>query len=80
MSATRKFIGRPKGRRKARAHAELPPLAVSVAQFSELVGLSRDAAYKLARKLGRRVGGKRGRLIVPLAAVHAWLSGRKVAS
>jgi hypothetical protein len=80
MSATGKSFGRPKGRRKARTNAELPPLAVSVAQFSELVGLSRDAAYKLARRLGRRVGGKRGRLIVPLAAVHEWLAGKEVPS
>lgn len=50
-------------------------LVFSIAELRDVLGIGRAAAYALARRLGRRLGGKRGRLLVPRRAVERWLEG-----
>jgi len=79
MSAIGRNVGKIKGRRKHKGGPA--PVAISVAELRDLLGgISRDAAYALARGWGRRIGGKRGRLVIPLAKVRAWLAGEEGAA
>lgn len=56
-----------------------PSLVCSIEEIRELLGgVSRAAAYEVARRIGRRVGGKRGRLIVSRQALESWLNGEGV--
>ncbi len=48
---------------------------LTVRELQKLLGIGRAAAYALARRIGRRVSGKRrGRLIIGRAAVDTWLA------
>lgn len=49
----------------------VPKLALSVPEFGTSVGLGRRKAYEIARQIGVHVDG---RLIVPVAAIEAWLA------
>ena len=49
-------------------------LAVSIMQAAELVGLSESAVRRLARNGEFPVKVVGGRLLVPVAALHAWLN------
>jgi hypothetical protein len=50
--------------------SKIPKMAMSVADLGETLGLSRDASYRLANKIGVKVGG---RLLVPVRAVEELL-------
>lgn len=46
-------------------------LAFRPGELPGLLGIGRDAAYELARKLGKRVGNK---ILVPRSALENWLN------
>ena len=52
-------------------------LVLTVDEIRDLLGIGRAGAYALAKRLGRRVSGrKRGRLLVLRAALDEWLRGQ----
>lgn len=58
----------------SKGNRETSELVVTVEEIRRLLVIGRAAAYALARQLGRRIGGKkRGRLLVPRAALEKWL-------
>lgn len=51
-------------------------LVLSVDEIRTLLGVGRAAAYKLAKSIGVRIGGRRGRLLVSREAFDSWLRGK----
>lgn len=65
-----------KKNRKAKTNRK-SALVVTVDEIRDLLGIGRAGAYALAKRLGRRVSGKkRGRLLVLRTALDEWLRGQ----
>jgi hypothetical protein len=52
-------------------------VVITVEEMRRLLGVGRAAAYRLAKRLGVRIGGPRGRLLVARTRLDNWLRGQK---
>jgi hypothetical protein len=63
---------------KVTKKAAASALVVTVDELRSLLGVGRNAAYRLAQKLGVRISGhRRGRLLVARERLDEWLRGQR---
>jgi excisionase family DNA binding protein len=68
---------------KSQAKAKLPAterLAYNIAEFCDLVGISRSFFYTLADDAKPRMTKRGGRWLIPAEAAREWVSAGEVAS
>lgn len=72
MSSVSKTTRKPESAQK-RDTADT--IVYSIDEIRKLLNVGRATAYDVARKIGRRVGKRRGRLVVSRRALETWLHG-----